>query len=75
MNAPYWPRFMKRTTAARYCDLAVGKFLQEVAAGRLSLPVKLGGEEHWDREAIDHDLSLIAGRVNDWRQEQPGLAA
>jgi hypothetical protein len=66
---------MKRTTAARYVDLAPAKFLQEVAAGRLSMPVRLGGEDHWDRTALDQDLDRIAGRVNDWRQEQPGLAA
>ena len=75
MSAHYWPRFMKRTTAAKYCDLAPAKLLQEVAAGRLSMPVKLGGEDHWDREALDLDLTRIAGRSSDWRREQPGLAA
>jgi len=72
---PAWPRMMKRTTAARYCDLAPTKFLQEVASGRLPLPVKLGGEDHWDRDALDDDLNRIAGRLNDWEKEQPGLAA
>ncbi len=66
---------MKRTTAARYCDLAPGKFLAEVGAGHLPLPVKLGGEDHWDREALDEDINRLAGRVDDWRKEQPGLAA
>ncbi len=66
---------MKRATAARYCDLAPGKFLAEVSAGRLPLPVKLGGEDHWDREALDEDINRLAGRVDDWRKEQPGLAA
>ena len=70
-----WPRMMKRVTAARYVDLATAKFLQEVASGRLSPPVTLGGEEHWDRSALDTDLDRIAGRVTDWRKEQPGLAA
>lgn len=75
MNAPHWPRMMKRTTAARYCDLSTQKFLQEVCAGRLPLPVQLGGEDHWHQEALDEDLARMAGRTNDWRKDQPGLAA
>ncbi|GEM70991.1 hypothetical protein SAQ01S_07570 [Sphingomonas aquatilis NBRC 16722] len=74
-EAPDWPRMMKRTTAARYCDLAPAKFTQEVAAGRLPLPVKLGGEDHWFRDAVDEDLRRIAGAATDWRKDQPGLAA
>ena len=70
-----WPRMMRRTTAARYVDLPPAKFMQEVAMGRLSLPVKLGGEDHWDRNLLDEDLNRIAGRSSDWRREQPGLAA
>jgi hypothetical protein len=75
MTAPYWPRMMKRATAARYCDLAPAKFLAEVSSGRLPAPMKLGGEDHWDREAIDDNLNRLAGRTHDWRKEQPGLAA
>lgn len=75
MTIPYWPRMMKLTKAAQYCDLAPTKFMAEVAAGRLSLPVKLGGEDHWDRPALDEDLNRIAGCANDWRKEQPGLVA
>jgi hypothetical protein len=75
MNAPYWPRLMKRATAAAYCDLATAKFLQEVATGRLSPPIKMGGEDHWDRDALDQDINRIAGRSSDWRKDQPGLAA
>lgn len=74
-DAPHWPKSMKRTTAAKFCDLAPAKFIQEVAAGRLPLPFKLGGEDHWDIDALRSDLDRIAGRSNDWRQEQPGLAA
>lgn len=74
-EAPYWPRMMKRATAARYCDLAPAKFLAEVAAGRLPLPVKLGGEDHWLRDDVDQDLLRIAGQSGDWRKDCPGLAA
>lgn len=75
MTKPYWPRMMKLKTAAQYCDLAPADFMREVAAARLPLPVKLGRDEHWDREAIDSDLSRLSGAVSDWRKEQPGLAA
>ena len=74
-SLPAWPRMMRCRTAAQYCDLAAPKFLSEVAAGRLSLPVKLGGEDHWDRSALDEDLNRLSGRADDWRKDQPGLAA
>ena len=75
MTKPYWPRMMKLRTAAQYCDLMPAAFTREVASGRLPLPVALGGEDHWDREALDADLSRISGAVTDWRKDQPGLAA
>lgn len=74
-SAPDWPRLMKRSTASRYCDLAPAKFTAEVAAGRLPLPVRIGGEDHWDRAAIDEDISRLSGHASDWRKDQPGLAA
>lgn len=73
--APDWPRLMRRSTAARYCDMAPAKFLQEVAIGRLPLPVRIGGEDHWDRAAIDEDINRLSGRAYDWEKDQPGLAA
>lgn len=75
MTPPDWPRLMKRSTAARYCDLTPAKFLSEVACGRLPLPVKFGGEDHWDRAAIDADISRLSGQAYDWEKDQPGLAA
>lgn len=75
MSRAWTPRMMKRAAAAYYCDLAPAKFLQEVACGRLSPPVTLGGEDHWDKAVLDADLDRIAGRSSDWRKEQPGLAA
>lgn len=75
MTLPDWPRLMKRATAARYCDMAPNKFLAEVACGRLPLPVRIGGEDHWDRTAIDEDINRLSGRSLGWEKDQPGLAA
>lgn len=72
---PAWPRMLKRATAAAYCDLTSVEFEREVAAGRLPMPIKLGSSEHWDRRGLDEHLDQIAGRSDDWRKEQPGLAA
>ncbi|MEG3144199.1 hypothetical protein U1839_05990 [Sphingomonas sp. RT2P30] len=69
-----WPRMMRRSTAAVYCGLAPAKFVQEVAIGRLPAPVKLGGQDRWDRKAIDEGLDQIAGLPNDWRRDQPSLS-
>lgn len=72
---PDWPRMMKAATAARYCDLSTPDFLREVAAGRLPAAIRLGSHDHWDKTALDEDLNHLAGRSNDWRKDQPGLAA
>lgn len=56
-----WPRMMKRGTAAQYCDLSEAAFVREVMLGRLPGSVMFGGREHWDRNAIDKALDLIAG--------------
>lgn len=74
MNRP-WPKMMKRGTAAAYCDLTPVKFMQEVAAGRLPAPIKMGGEDHWSRDQIDDDIARLTGQTYDWRKDQPGLAA
>lgn len=64
---PYWPGAMKRATAARYLELSVAKFEQEVAAGRLPLPIILGNAEHWTRAKIDEALERLHGGGDDWR--------
>jgi hypothetical protein len=54
----------------------VPEFEREVAAGRLSAPVVLGGDESWSRAQLDEDLARILGRapaIDDWRRQQPGL--
>lgn len=58
-----WPRMMKRSTAAQYCDLSEGAFIGEVAAGRLPQGAHLGGREHWFRPALDKALANIAGET------------
>ena len=75
-NAPAWPRMMKRSLAAIYCDLASAAFEREVAAGRLPMPVKLGGEDHWCRHDLDGALDRLTGAgAPDWRKEQKLYAA
>lgn len=69
---PYPPRMMARGRAAHYCDLPEAAFEKEVAAGRLPLPVKLGGRDHWSRVALDDALARLAGEAAaDWRKDQP----
>lgn len=73
---PQWPRMMRRSTAALYCDLTSAGFEREVAAGRLPLPVGLDGEDHWSREQIDESLDRLTGAKSaDWRANSPVYAA
>lgn len=66
--APTWPRMLKRSYAALYCDLTVTAFEREVSTGRLPMPVMLGGEESWSRIQIDEALDRLTGeKVPDWR--------
>lgn len=59
---------MTRGRAAHYCDLSEAAFEKEVATGRLPMPVKLGGRDHWSRVALDEWLERLAGeREEDWR--------
>lgn len=70
MGAPGWPRMMRRTTAALYCDLTAVEFEREVASGRLPGPVKLGNSEHWSRVAIDEHLNRLTNDTTpNWRQK------
>jgi hypothetical protein len=67
MTLPHWPAAMKRSLAARYCDLSVAEFEREIADGRLPMPVKLGNSEHWSKLQLDKALEKIASGSNDWR--------
>lgn len=63
---------LRLRTAALYCDLKPVQFEQEVAGGRLPMPVMLGGEEHWSRVAIDEMLNRLTGDTTpDWRKKAP----
>lgn len=69
-SVPFWPRMMRRTTAALYCDLTPKDFEREVIAGRLPVPVTLGGSEHWSRPQLDEHLERLTGEsIPDWRQD------
>lgn len=71
-HAPTWPRALKRSTAALYCDLTVRDFEREVAAGRLPAPTILGGEEHWSTPQLDEHLDRLFGdKMPDWRKNAP----
>lgn len=56
---PNWPRMMRRDMAAAYCQLSVAAFEREVSAGRLPLPVLLGGQNRWSRAAIDDAIEAL----------------
>lgn len=63
---------MRRSLAARYCDLSVAEFEREVMAGNLPQPVKLGNEEHWSKAQLDHSLAVLTGEAQkDWRIGSP----
>ena len=72
-GAPYWPRMLKRSTAAQYCELTPQQFDAEVYAGRLPMSVAMAGGPRWDRAALDTSLDEMSGVGNDWRKDQPGL--
>lgn len=67
-TAPDWPRMMRKSTAAAYCDLASTDFEREVNKGNLPLPVMLGGGERWSKVLLDEYLERLTGeKVPDWR--------
>lgn len=73
---PDWPRMLRKSTAAAYCDLSSAEFDREVIAGRLPMPVMLGNSEHWSRTALDERLSALSGEGGaDWRSRSKAYAA
>lgn len=69
---PNWPAMMTRQFAADYCCLSIAQFEREIIAGRLPIPMKLGGRESWHRKTIDEYLErLVKGDAYDWRRDSP----
>jgi len=56
-----WPAAMKRRTVAEYLDMSEDSVVKEVSAGRLPMPFKIGGMDHWRKDAIDAAISHITG--------------
>jgi len=69
MEMPFWPRMMRRETAARYCELSINAFEREIAEGRLPLPVILGGQNRWSRTAIDEAVESLSTYTGDGRAQ------
>lgn len=72
---PDWPAAMKRATAAAYCDMSIASFDREVALGRFPSPIRLGGLDHWTRNAIDQQLDQLENESLDWREKVPMYAS
>jgi predicted DNA-binding transcriptional regulator AlpA len=51
-----WPRLMRRSRAARYCDISETKFDELVADGRLPKATRVDGMVLWDRRALDASI-------------------
>ena len=68
---PNWPAMMKRSLAARYCDLTPVEFEREIAEGKLPQPVMLGKAEHWSRSGLDKALDALAGDGAEWFNGSP----
>lgn len=80
MNMPVrviarWPEMMIQRDAADYCGLGLAAFEREVSAGRLPLPHRFGGKDHWRKSQIDAALDLLTGEGENkgddapWRRE------
>lgn len=74
--APDWPRMMRRSTAAMYCDMAVAEFERGVADGTLPPPVKVVDQERWSRAKLDEHLERLTGEaIPDFRAKSKLYAA
>lgn len=75
-SLPDWPRMLTKPLASAYCGLARVAFDRAVAAGQLPDCTTIGGQELWDRIALDQSLDrLTGGGAPNWREEQPLYAA
>lgn len=63
-------RMLLRKDAAAYCGISVPSLEREILAGRLPMPVKLGGRDHWCVKALDKALDrLTQGETPDYLRE------
>jgi predicted DNA-binding transcriptional regulator AlpA len=74
--APDWPRMMRRSTAALYCDMPVAEFERGVSRGTLPQPVKVVDELRWSRTQLDEYLERLTGdAIPDFRKKSKLYAA
>ena len=74
--APDWPRMMRRSTAALYCDMPVAEFERGVALGTLPPPVRVVDEDRWSRVQLDESLERLTGdAIPDFRKKSKLYAA
>lgn len=67
-----WPALLLRKTVAEYLDMSEDSVIKEVSAGRLPAPFKIGGRDHWRRDAIDAAIARMTGgqtNLPSWEQE------
>lgn len=67
-----WPAAMKRSTAAKYCDLSVTEFELAVSEETLPgpMPIALGRHPHWNKAQLDTALEKISGgQALNWRAQ------
>lgn len=66
-----WPALMLRKTVAEYMDMSEDSVIKEVSAGRLPAPFKIGGRDHWRRDAIDAAIARLTGSSDmpEWEKE------
>lgn len=67
-----WPQLMKRKTACEYLDMSEGSFEKEILAGRFPSAIKVGGRDHWYKEAIDAAIDRMVNgdpAMPEWRKE------
>jgi hypothetical protein len=69
---PDWPCLMKRATLAQYLDIAPSDVEREIVAGRLPMPIKMGGRDVWSRALVDSMVERMTGEaIDNWRSSQP----
>lgn len=64
LNFHGWPREMRASTAAAYCDeISVAAFLNQVAQSVFPTPrIASDANPKWDRLALDHAIALLHGQ-------------